>query len=119
MSGKTESEEDRQVQLETSVPTAAELQEEQRVWIVLANYDDDPHPHVEEIYTNEKAAERHKKSIRDAISAAGPVAWKVGDTIPKETIESCPICGEDVDIDDEEPDEIGYRTRCPDCHSKI
>lgn len=47
------------------------------VYVVVANYADDPHPHVEAVYRNEEEAEEHRKEIAGSLSPAAPVAWKV------------------------------------------
>jgi hypothetical protein len=44
------------------------------VWVVAANYPDDPHPHVEGVYNNRETAEEHEKELREPL---GPSAWGV------------------------------------------
>jgi len=53
----------------------SEPPEKMTVWVVAANYADDPHPHVEGVYDNEEAAREHEKELHD--DAIGPVAWWV------------------------------------------
>lgn len=47
------------------------------VWVVAANYADDPHPHIEGVYADEEAAREHEQAITDSISPSAPVAWWV------------------------------------------
>lgn len=57
-----------QEELETGVGTDAE-----KVWVVVGNFEDDPHPKVLGVYDTDEAAEKHHRDLRD--QAFGPVAW--------------------------------------------
>lgn len=47
------------------------------VYVVASCYADDPHPHVEAVYSNKDSAELHRKEIADDIRPSAPVAWQV------------------------------------------
>lgn len=47
----------------------------QTVHVVVANYDDDPHPHVEAVHSNEDAAEQHMIELGDEREPPHPIAW--------------------------------------------
>lgn len=47
------------------------------VWVVAANYGDDPHPHVEAVFTDEDSAESLSEQFKDPTAGMGPIAWAV------------------------------------------
>lgn len=91
------------------------------VHVVAGNYPDDPHPHVEAVYDNEDAAERHMQAITDSNSISAPVAWIKYEMEIRSDIGDCPVCGSDADrrVIEHKSSIIGDRERCPDCHSKV
>lgn len=83
------------------------------VYVVAANYADDPHPHVEGVYANEEAAEEHEKEIRD--EALGPVAWDVFERQIEGNGPNTEVCGYCGNEFKQTPSE---RPRpCPQCNS--
>lgn len=46
------------------------------VYIVAANYPDDPHPHILAVYDNEPAVDEHLRAIEQSIKPSEPVAWQ-------------------------------------------
>ncbi|MCT4573526.1 hypothetical protein N3930_41495 [Bacillus thuringiensis] len=47
------------------------------VYVVVTNYDDDPHPHVEGVFTDKSAAEELRKQCRSVTEPPHPIAWDV------------------------------------------
>jgi len=92
------------------------------VHVVLANYADDPHPHVEAVYDNEEAAEDHEKALGDSTSICAPVSWTVKEMPVQSEIDGCPVCGEDYSegyLKNEDSDLLRTTQRCPGCRSEV
>lgn len=86
------------------------------VHLVLGNYMDDPHPHVEAVYDNADAAERHSKAITESQSINAPTAWGTHEVEIQSGIDGCPICGcEDYHVSEHKSDIIDDKARCEDC----
>jgi len=47
------------------------------VYVVAANYDDDPHPQVEGIFPHKEQAEDIIEKCRDRFSDPHPIAWQM------------------------------------------
>ena len=47
------------------------------VYAVTTRRDDDPHSHVEAVYTDKQAAKEHKKAIANNSFQYGAIAWGV------------------------------------------
>lgn len=89
-----------------------------RVWVVVGNYADDPHPKVLGVYDNEDAAERHRKAITNSTSPSTPVAWGKHEMFIESEIGECPICGASGNtVTVEKPDPIADQERCRECGS--
>lgn len=56
---------------------AEEIRGGGKVYVVAANYADDPHPHVEGVFLNEEDAKELKKKCAAVNQAPHPVAWQV------------------------------------------
>lgn len=98
-----------------------EESEDAEVYVVAANYMDDPHPHVEAVYDNKDAAERHIEAITDSNSISAPIAWISYDMEIKSDIEECPVCQSDADrrLIEHKSKIIDDKERCPDCRSEV
>lgn len=97
-------------------------QKSRTVHIVLGNYADDPHPHVEGVYNNEDAAEAHKNAIGNALTISGPVAWGVETQEVKSAVTDCPVCDTDLTngtIVDDDTKIVETSVRCPECTTKV
>lgn len=54
------------------------------VYVVVTNYADDPHPHVEEVFEDEEAADELMERCRSVTKPPHPVAWR---KVEKEVLE--------------------------------
>lgn len=50
---------------------------ENTVYVVASSYDDDPHPHVEGVFSEEEDANELRKKCADVASPPHPIAWTV------------------------------------------
>jgi len=57
------------------------------VWIVVTNYPDDPHPHIEDTFTDEQDARELMDECGATVGGPNPVAWCLYRAVPGEELE--------------------------------